>query len=59
VFKYCQTEKKLPAHSVPTEIYSGIARFLCDSTPFLFNSCCRILFNTCSRCFRKMSRSMY
>jgi len=29
---------KLPAYSVSIEIYSGIARLPCDSTPFLFTS---------------------
>jgi len=34
--KSIKRNKQLPAHSVSIEIYSGIARFSCDSTAFLY-----------------------
>ena len=38
-------EKQLPVHSVSIEIYSGIARFFCDSTghALSFNTFCQVV----------------
>jgi len=48
--KSVRRNEQMPAQSVSTVIYSGIARFACDSTAFLLSKVATCLYSTTHHC---------